>query len=87
MSMQRKWKTKRASWGEAIVLVVIGSIFTYLKWFIGAPILAILFIIGVYLIWSAYHEDNEPHQSNDVDIRQKRIELAEQSLPTIERIL
>jgi energy-coupling factor transporter transmembrane protein EcfT len=48
------WKTKWAAWGEAIMLLVIGALFSYLKATAGIPVLVALLFIGILLIWKAY---------------------------------
>lgn len=45
---------KLAAYGEAIVLLAFGAIFSYLKPIIGIPVLIVLFVVGFLLIWKAY---------------------------------
>jgi len=45
---------KLAAYGEAIMLLAFGAIFSYLKPIIGIPVLIVLFVVGFLLIWKAY---------------------------------
>lgn len=54
MGMPKWWESKQAAWGAALMLLVIGGAFTYLKPSIGIPVLGILFVIGVILVTRAY---------------------------------
>ena len=55
---QKWWETKPVAYGEALMLVVIGAIFSYLKLNYGMPSLIALFCIGILLIWKAYKKES-----------------------------
>lgn len=48
------WKSKQAAYGEAIILLALGGLATYLKPAIGIPLLLVLLAFGIYLVWRSY---------------------------------
>ena len=48
------WETKPFAYGETVIFILIGVVFSYLKPVIGFPFLVGLFSVGCLLIWKAY---------------------------------
>jgi len=59
MQTDYKWlETKSAAYGEAVMLLIGGAVFSYLQPTMGIPILVGLFCIGCFLIWKAYSKQS-----------------------------
>ena len=61
--MAKFWRSKQTAYGEAIVLLALGGLATYVAPVIGIPVLLALLSFGVYLVWRSYRRAAEEKEA------------------------